>query len=87
MHASFSSSAATIIVLTKLKGRILLMTGYMDSNVHSANTMSLANALIKNNKRFDLMILPGNVHEISGDYYSGLISNYFVDHLKKPERL
>ncbi|WP_145860968.1 S9 family peptidase [Pedobacter suwonensis] len=83
LHASFSSSAPTTIELAKnLKGRILLVTGDMDNNVHPANTIRLANALIKNNKRFDLMILPGIAHEVSGDYYRNLISNYFVDHLK-----
>ena len=83
LHASFSSSAPTTIELAKnLKGRILLVTGDMDNNVHPANTIRLANALIRNNKRFDLMILPGIAHEVSGDYYRNLISNYFVDHLK-----
>ncbi|SDF91278.1 Dipeptidyl aminopeptidase/acylaminoacyl peptidase [Pedobacter terrae] len=83
LHASFVSSAPTNIELAKnLKGRLLLVTGDMDNNVHPANTIRLANALIKNNKRFDLMILPGIAHEVSGDYYSSLISNYFVDHLK-----
>ncbi|WP_431294492.1 prolyl oligopeptidase family serine peptidase [Pedobacter sp. P26] len=82
-HTSFASNPKTTIELAKnLKGRLLLITGDMDNNVHPANTMRLANALIKNNKRFDLMILPGVAHEISGDYYRGLINNYFTDYLK-----
>ena len=82
-HASFVSNPRTTIELVKnLKGRLLLITGDMDNNVNPANTMRLANALIKNSKRFDLMIMPGVAHEISGDYYRGLINNYFTDYLK-----
>jgi len=42
-----------------LKGRLMLTTGDYDNNVHPANTMRLADALIKANKRFDMMIFPG----------------------------
>jgi dipeptidyl aminopeptidase/acylaminoacyl peptidase len=50
-----------------LKGRILLVHGDMDNNVHPANTMRLIDALIKANKRFDMLILPGKRHAY-GDY-------------------
>ncbi|MBD0288813.1 MAG: DPP IV N-terminal domain-containing protein, partial [Flavisolibacter sp.] len=42
-----------------LKGHLLLFHGDIDNNVHPANTIRMVNALIKANKRFDLMILPG----------------------------
>jgi dipeptidyl aminopeptidase/acylaminoacyl peptidase len=45
-----------------LKGHLMLMTGDEDSNVHMANTMRLANALIKANKRFEMLVLPGMNH-------------------------
>ena len=35
------------------------MTGDMDINVHPANTFRLANALIKADKLFDMMVIPG----------------------------
>lgn len=50
-----------------LKGRILLVHGDMDNNVHPANTMRLVDALIKANKRFDMLIIPGKRHAY-GDY-------------------
>jgi hypothetical protein len=37
-------------------------TGDNDNNVHPANTMRLADALIRANKRFDMMIYPGQAH-------------------------
>src|SRR5262249_34428732 len=45
-----------------LKGRLLLVHGEADNNVHPANTMRLVDALIKANKRFDMLILPATRH-------------------------
>jgi dipeptidyl-peptidase-4 len=45
-----------------LKGRLMLMHGEIDNNVHPANTVRVANALIKANKRFDFLILPTQRH-------------------------
>ena len=54
----------------KLKGRLMLVHGEIDNNVHPANTMRLVDALIKANKRFDLLILPGKRHAF-GDSGAG----------------
>jgi len=45
-----------------LKGHLMLTTGDMDENVSMVNTMHLANALIKADKRFELQIYPGMRH-------------------------
>ncbi|TCC82199.1 S9 family peptidase [Pedobacter hiemivivus] len=45
-----------------LKGNLLLMTGDVDNNVHPANTIRVANALMKAGKRFELVIVPGQRH-------------------------
>ncbi|MFC1555438.1 DPP IV N-terminal domain-containing protein, partial [candidate division KSB1 bacterium] len=45
-----------------LKGKLLLAHGTMDNNVHPANTIRVVNALIKANKRFDLIMFPGKAH-------------------------
>ena len=50
-----------------LKGALMLVHGEIDNNVHPANTMRLADALIKANKRFDMLIIPGKRHGF-GDY-------------------
>ena len=65
----------------KLKGRLLLITGDMDNNVHPANTMRLAHALIRNHKRFDMMVIPGADHGLGDKYYFNLIRYYFTEHL------
>jgi dipeptidyl-peptidase-4 len=66
-----------------LKGRLLLTTGDMDNNVHPGNTIRLVNALIKANKRFDFMLLPGKPHGY-GDmqpYFNRMMMEYFAEHL------
>jgi dipeptidyl aminopeptidase/acylaminoacyl peptidase len=62
-----------------LKGRLMLTTGDYDNNVHPANTMRLADALIKANKRFDMMIFPGQPHSYGpdGDYCNWIRADYF----------
>ena len=66
-----------------LKGHLLLSTGDIDNNVHPANTMRLADALIKANKRFDMLVIPGVRHGY-GDrsaYFNWVRADYFCRHL------
>jgi dipeptidyl aminopeptidase/acylaminoacyl peptidase len=73
----------TVELAPNLKGNLLLETGDMDNNVHPANTIRLVQALIKANKRFDFMMLPGKPHAY-GDmtpYTNRLMFEYFSEHL------
>jgi len=47
-----------------LKGHLMLSTGDIDNNVHPANTMRMADALIKANKRFDMLVTSGRAPRI-----------------------
>lgn len=71
----------TVELAANLKGRLLLVTGDMDKNVHPANTLRLADALIRNGKRFDMMIIPGADHGLPVKYHDNLIRYYFTEHL------
>ena len=64
-----------------LRGKLLLITGDMDDNVHPANTMRLGDALIRQGKIFDMMIIPGADHGLGDKYYVNLIRLYFAEHL------
>jgi len=66
-----------------LKGHLLLTTGDIDNNVHPANTIRMINALIKANKRFDLLILPGQRHAYGDmtEYFFWKMADYFCQHL------
>lgn len=70
-------------IAKNLKGHLLLTTGDMDDNVHPANTIRMANALIKANKRFDFFMFPGQRHGYGSmsSYWFWLRANYFCQHL------
>jgi len=66
-----------------LKGRLMLTHGDIDNNVHPANTLRMVNALIKANKRFDMLILPGQRHGYGDmtEYFFWRMADYFSEHL------
>jgi dipeptidyl aminopeptidase/acylaminoacyl peptidase len=66
-----------------LKGHLMLSTGEIDNNVHPANTMRLVDALIKANKRFDMIVIPGVRHGYAdrAAYFNWVRSDYFCRHL------
>ena len=65
-----------------LRGKLFLMHGDMDDNVHPANTIQVVNALIAANKSFDLLILPDRAHAIHQEpYVIRRTWDYFVKNL------
>jgi len=66
-----------------LKGNLALTTGDLDNNVHPGNTIRLANALIKANKRFDFYVYPGQPHGYrdTAPYNQRMLLEYFAEHL------
>ncbi|WP_435313045.1 DPP IV N-terminal domain-containing protein [Cellulophaga fucicola] len=65
-----------------LKGKLMLVTGDVDNNVHPGATIRMANALIKANKRFDFMMMPGQRHGFGSmtEYFFWLKADYFSKH-------
>ena len=49
-------------IASRLKGHLLLVHGDIDNNVNPANSIRVVDALIRANKRFDMLILPGQRH-------------------------
>jgi dipeptidyl-peptidase 4 len=52
-----------------LQGKLLLIHGDVDDNVHPANTMRLVDALIKADKEFDMLLMPNRGHALGRDAY------------------
>ena len=52
--------------VSKLKGAFLLVHGGGDDNVHPQNTYEMVNALVKENKEFDMFVYPNRNHGIYG---------------------
>jgi len=65
----------------KLQGKLLLIVGEMDTNVPPASTLQVVNALIKADKDFDLLFIPGAGHGVGGRYGERRRADYFVRHL------
>jgi len=66
----------------KLQGKLLLTVGELDRNVDPASTMQVVNALVKADKDFELVVIPGGGHGSgSGPYGTRRRNDFFVRHL------
>jgi dipeptidyl aminopeptidase/acylaminoacyl peptidase len=74
-------AASNVVNAHRLKGKLLLTVGELDTNVDPASTMQVANALIKAHKVFDLLVLPGQGHSPGGAYGERKRIDFFVHHL------
>ncbi len=69
-------------LVSNLSGKLLLIHGDLDDNVHMSNTMRVVNELINNNKDFDMLIVPNQYHDVSkNNYVIRKKWDYFVKHL------
>ncbi len=70
-------------IASNLKGHLLLVHGDIDNNVHPANTIRVVNALIRANKRFDMLILPGQRHGFGNmnEYFFWRMADYYCEWL------
>jgi dipeptidyl-peptidase 4 len=59
-----------------LKGKLLLIHGALDDNVHLQNTLQFAEELQRANKDFELMIYPTSRHGIHGMHYQRLMIDF-----------
>jgi dipeptidyl-peptidase-4 len=69
-----------------LKGKLLIVHGSGDDNVHYQGTERLVNRLVELGKPFDLMVYPNRTHAISEGpgtslHVHALIARYFLEHL------
>ncbi|MBN1387239.1 MAG: DPP IV N-terminal domain-containing protein [Bacteroidales bacterium] len=65
----------------RLQGKLLLINGEMDNNVDPSSTVQVVDALIKANKNFDYLFVPGMRHSSGGDYGEHKRRDFFVKHL------
>ncbi|MBG49767.1 MAG: S9 family peptidase [Pseudozobellia sp.] len=66
---------------SQMQGNLMLILGEVDDNVDPASTMQFANALIKANKNFELVTVPGMGHSSGGEFGERKRKDFFVKHL------
>ena len=69
---------SNITMAGNLKGKLLIVHGGFDENVNPSATFKLAEALVKANKEFDMLIFPSQHHG-----YSQKVNDYFVSARKQ----
>ena len=70
----------------RLQGKLLLVVGEMDRNVDPASTMQVIDALIKADKDFDMLVVPGGGHGVAETPYgTRRRRDFFVRHLLEVE--
>ncbi len=80
------STSSNVDNAWRLQGRVLLVAAELDTNVDPSSTYQVANALIKANKTFDLLAIPGGSHGAGRsaeypEYGERKRFDFFVQHL------
>lgn len=61
----------------KLQGDLLLINGELDDNVDPASTLQVVSELVKHNKQFEQLYLPGHNHNLGSEYITRRIYEFF----------
>jgi dipeptidyl aminopeptidase/acylaminoacyl peptidase len=75
------AASSNIEHAARLEGRLLLIVGELDTNVPPESTFRFADSLIKADKDFDFLVLPGVGHGSGGNYGQRRMQDFFVRHL------
>jgi dipeptidyl aminopeptidase/acylaminoacyl peptidase len=67
----------------KLEGKLLLINGELDDNVDPASTLQVVRALVKADKDFEQLYLPGYGHNLGDNYVTRKVFEFFVKNMRK----
>ncbi len=79
------SQSSNIDNAAKLKGKLLLIVGEMDSNVPPESTLRLADALIRADKNFDMLVVPNADHGAGSGITTRKTHDFFLHNLLHEE--
>jgi len=66
-----------------LQGKLLLINGELDDNVDPTSTLQVVDALIKADKDFEQLYLPGYSHNLGDNYVTRKVFEFFVKNMRK----
>jgi dipeptidyl aminopeptidase/acylaminoacyl peptidase len=75
------SASSNVDNAYRLQGKLLLIVGELDTNVDPSSTYQVIDALIKADKDFDFLLVPGADHTSGGDFGERKRRDFFVRHL------
>ena len=67
----------------RLEGKLLLINGELDDNVDPTSTLQVVDALVKANKDFEQLYLPGYGHSLGDNYVTRKVFEFFVKNMRK----
>jgi dipeptidyl aminopeptidase/acylaminoacyl peptidase len=76
------SASSNIDNAHRLQGKLMLIVGELDKNVPPESTFRLADALIRANKEFELVVIPGGGHGDGGRYGDRKRKDFFRKYLQ-----
>ena len=68
-NAAGYEKSSVLKAAANLHGKLLIVHGLVDDNVHAQNSLKFIEALQKSNKDFDVMVYPTSRHGIIGGHY------------------
>ncbi len=71
-------NSSVVGAAANLHGRLLLLHGLLDDNVHVQNTIQLANALQESDRTFELMFYPRARHGLHGTHYTKTMYDFII---------
>jgi dipeptidyl aminopeptidase/acylaminoacyl peptidase len=74
-------ASSNVVHAHRLQGKLLLMVGELDTNVDPASTLQVVDALIRADRDFDFLYMPGTGHSSGGAYGTRKRNDFFVRHL------
>ena len=86
-YAEGYHQGSPITFASQLEGKLLLIHGTGDDNVHYQGTERLINELVNHNRQFDFMSYPNRSHSLDeGEgtelHMYTMMTNYFIEHLQ-----
>ncbi|MDX1934553.1 MAG: prolyl oligopeptidase family serine peptidase [Capsulimonadales bacterium] len=81
------AAQSNVTMAPKLTGKLLLLVGETDTNVDPASTMQVVNALIKADRDFEMLVVPGADHGVLGiPYVRRRMIDFFLRCFPSPAR-
>lgn len=77
--------SSVVQAASQLRGRLLLLHGLKDDNVHPENTIQLIHALQQSNRQFEVMLYPTARHAILGEHYQRLLFEFILRAMGRSE--